>query len=364
MLIDTNRIPAEPEGLAVPHLARLDSGTSSHLSAYTVSAKAVRAVVSAAAAAGVDPTAFAQAHALSAADLESPSFRYPHAEWIELWNDLERRTGNPAVALEAATRIPLHWDMVDSLLGACADLGEAFTRFDRHHALVSTAVRHELRVSAGEARLARVALPFAAGSRAATEFALATIVRRFRVLAARPWSPRRVCFRHAPSASPDVYRQVFGCEASFGCTDDALVLWKETLEIPMDRAAPDLVALLEQVAETRARTLPGSSDSVVERAQRAIVTDLRGGAPALSVIAKRLGMSARTLQRRLVEAGAPYRALIERTRRDLARLYLDDPTLSLGEVGFLLGFGDASAFYRAFRRWTGLTPGQYRRRLA
>lgn len=330
--------------------------------ACTVSAKTVRAVLSAAAVVGVDPAAFACAHGLSLADLDNTDFRYPHASWIDLWSDLERRTGNPAVALETSASVPLYWDAMDYLLGACANLGEAFARFDRHHALVSTAVRHVLRISAVDAELARVPFPFATESRAATEFALATIVRRFRILAARPWSPKQVRFRHAPSASLEVYRRVFGCDASFGCTDDALVLSKATLEIPMDRAAPGLVSVLEQIAESKVRDLPGSSDSVVERAQRAIASDLRGGAPALGVIAKRLGMSARTLQRRLVEAGAPYRALIEQTRKELACLHLADTRTSLAEVGFLLGFADASAFYKAFRRWTALTPGQYRRR--
>jgi AraC-like DNA-binding protein len=328
----------------------------------TVSAKTVRAVLSAATAVGVDAEALARAHGFTLADLDGAEFRYPHAGWVDLWNDLERRTGNPAVALETSAIIPLHWDAADYLFGACANLGEAFGRFERHHALVSTAVRHVLRVSAVDAELARVPFPFATGSRAASEFALATIVRRFRVLAAHPWSPQRVRFRHAPSAPSEVYRQVFGCEVSFGCEDDALVLARETLEIPMDRAAPGLVSVLEQVAETTARHLPGWSDSVVARAQRAIATDLRGSAPSLGVVAKRLGMSARTLQRRLLEADAPYRALVERTRKDLACVYLDDARNSLGEVGFLLGFADASAFYKAFRRWTGRTPGQYRRR--
>lgn len=361
MLLDNHRRP-ETEASIPPRPVVRATAAARPAPACTVSAKTVRAVLSAASAVGVDPAALARAHGFTLADLEGAEFRYPHAGWVDLWNDLERRTGNPAVALETSAIIPLHWDAADYLFGACANLGEAFARFDRHYALVSTAVRHVLRVSAVDAELVRVPCPFATGSRAATEFALATIVRRFRILAAHPWSPQRVRFRHAPSAPSEVYRQVFGCEASFGCEGDVLVLSRATLEIPMDRAAPALVSVLEEIAESKARDLPGWSDSVVARAQRAIATDLRGGAPSLGVVAKRLGMSARTLQRRLLEADAPYRALVERTRKDLACVYLDDARHSLGEVGFLLGFADASAFYKAFRRWTGRTPGQYRRR--
>ena len=361
MLVDNRRSP-EAEALPAARPVARAAAAVRPMPVCTVSAKTVRPVLSAAASVGVDPEALARAHGLALADLEIPDFRYPHARWIDLWSSLERHTGNPAVALETSTIVPLYWDTVDYLFGACATLGEAFARFDRHHALVSTAVRHVLRVFAVDAQLTRIPSSFATGSRAATEFALATIVRRFRILAARPWSPREVRFRHAPSAPLEVYRRVFGCDASFGCTEDALVLSRATLDIPMDRAAPGLVSVLEQIAESKVRDLPGSSDSVVERAQRVIATDLASGAPALVAIAKRLGMSARTLQRRLAEAGTPHRALVEQTRNQLACLYLADARTPLAEVGFRLGFADASAFYKAFRRWHGLTPGQYRRR--
>lgn len=87
---------------------------------------------------------------------------------------------------------------------------------------------------------------------------------------------------------------------------------------------------------------------------------LRRGVPSQSEVARHFGMSERTLQRRLKEEGCVLQSLFEETRRQLAELYLGEPRLALYEVAMLLGYSEPSAFFRAFRRWTGRTPEQFR----
>jgi len=78
-------------------------------------------------------------------------------------------------------------------------------------------------------------------------------------------------------------------------------------------------------------------------------------------VAHQLAMSQRTLQRKLREHDTSHQQLLDDLRKNLARTYLDEPSMSIGEVAYLLGFSESSAFHRAFKRWTGQTPSEYRR---
>ena len=105
--------------------------------------------------------------------------------------------------------------------------------------------------------------------------------------------------------------------------------------------------------------LPRGPD-LVERTRRAIGGRLRGGDPSLEGVARELGISERSLQRRLSELGYTFNALADEVREATARLYLEQPDIALAEIAYLLGFADQSTFNRAFKRWTGVTPKQAR----
>ena len=93
---------------------------------------------------------------------------------------------------------------------------------------------------------------------------------------------------------------------------------------------------------------------------RVLSQKLKGRAPALHEVARELSMSSRNLQRTLHDAGTSYQSLLDSTRRDLAIRHLANPATSAGQVGFLLGFSEPSAFHCAFRRWTGKPPSAFR----
>jgi AraC-like DNA-binding protein len=92
-----------------------------------------------------------------------------------------------------------------------------------------------------------------------------------------------------------------------------------------------------------------------------LVERLRDGEPEQGAVARPLGLSERTLQRRLRDEGTTFGALVDDVRLELARMYLGDPELAIFEVAFLLGYSEPSAFNRAFRRWTGASPSEHRR---
>lgn len=327
----------------------------------TVGVKAMRAVLGAATTGGLDAHALARSHDLDPAALADPDARFPHAVWVALWDEVAARCGDPALPLHAAEKLAAgHWDVIDYVVGSSDTLGDAFRRFERHFPLISTGVRHHFRVGPRDARIVREPAAGAVDSPAGAEFSFANIVLRFRRMTARPWNPTRVAFVHAPAAPLEAYARVFGGPALFRQPANEIVLPREALALPMKEAAPELCAVLDRHAVLLVARLPDETASLRDRLEHALALALRGRTPSLASVAKQLGVTERTLQRRLGEEDLSFRAVVERVREQLARRYLADPALGFGEVAFLVGFSDASAFYKAFRRWTGATPGEYR----
>lgn len=172
------------------------------------------------------------------------------------------------------------------------------------------------------------------------------------------WAPREVCFRHP--APPDVseHRRIFRCPLRFEHPRNEVRLDPAILALPFPSFAPDLGTYLSRRAEqllsaTGQRTL-------LDELRRAVREALPSGRPELSTVARRLGQSARSLQRRLAEEGTNYAELVDEVRRELALELVADRRVSVEEVGCLLGFADARGFRRAFERWTGRSPRAHR----
>jgi AraC-like DNA-binding protein len=102
------------------------------------------------------------------------------------------------------------------------------------------------------------------------------------------------------------------------------------------------------------------TDTMAQRVRNVLPGTLRQGEASIKVVAKRLNTSSRTLQRKLQEEGVSYTDMIDQVRQELARRYIHENQMSLGEIAFVLGFSQPSAFYRAFKRWMGLTPTEFR----
>jgi AraC-like DNA-binding protein len=153
----------------------------------------------------------------------------------------------------------------------------------------------------------------------------------------------------------------FGCELRFDAPRDLLVFDETVLALPMVRRNAQLLSVLVPGLEgaiaqdERARTL---ADDV-----RAALSDsMSGDRPAIAKVARSLGMSPRTMQRRLGELGTTYQDVLDEVRRRSARRLLANTDLAIGEVAFLLGFEEVNSFVRAFHAWEGTTPVKWRER--
>ena len=163
----------------------------------------------------------------------------------------------------------------------------------------------------------------------------------------------------APKQGAAAHERHFGCPVRFGAEHDALLVAWETLRFPNRLSDPGMSQFFEAHL---AKELEAFDDdnSLEHRVRIEVSQALSDGIPTVSTIAKRLGMSPRTLQRRLAKTGHSYQQLIDEARRQLAEKLLRRTEYSLQEVAFLTGFSEQSAFNRAFKRWAGQTPRSFR----
>lgn len=326
-----------------------------------MNAKTVRATLGAAKAFQLDALALAKLHGLSDA-LRDVDARFPHDAWLALWRDILRLTGRESIGLDAAQCLPWgHFEVIDYLAGTSDNLGIALRRFERYFALVSTGVAHLLEDHGDTLHLVRRYAPDCyTRLLAPAEFAFANIVLRMRFVLSVPWNPRMVRFAAPPPSSDAAHRRLFACPVSFDAEESVIVIDREALTLPMKQPDPSLLAILERHANMLLERL-GSEARPVGHARNAILQGLRDGDISIERIARRLGMSTRTLQRTLQGNGQNFNQLVDQTRHELARRYLGDATLSIQEIAHLLAFKDLRGFYRAFRRWEGKTPAEFRK---
>ncbi|UPK46870.1 AraC family transcriptional regulator [Paenibacillus pabuli] len=151
----------------------------------------------------------------------------------------------------------------------------------------------------------------------------------------------------------------FGCPIRIGATCNRLTLHRKDLDRPFLSYNEELLEILTPVLDRSLEKQQGSR-SVTEMVKWIMKRSLTGGRPDIQIVAKELGMSDRTLQRRLTEENTNFKHLLTQARHEQARAYLADPALDIKEVAFLLGYEDQNSFYRAFRSWEGDTPTNWR----
>ncbi len=151
----------------------------------------------------------------------------------------------------------------------------------------------------------------------------------------------------------------FGCSIKFDTKRSRLILRRSDLDLPFVSYNAELLENLTPALD-HSLAQQQHANSVTEKVKWIMKRSLAAGRPDIQVIASELGMSDRTLQRRLNEDGTNFKQLLTIARREQALLYLSDPTIDLKEVAFLLGYEEQNSFYRAFRLWEGDTPSHWR----
>ncbi|HKX51167.1 MAG TPA: AraC family transcriptional regulator ligand-binding domain-containing protein [Candidatus Binatia bacterium] len=200
-------------------------------------------------------------------------------------------------------------------------------------------------------------------SRQHSEYAMAVALNTLRLMVGSEWAPQEVHFTHQLEVATPEHFRVFCAPIMFGCPANAFVVESDFLKREVPAADPRLYRILKRYLGRVLHEMP-REDDLLAAVRRMIGEAIRDAEPKLSLAAKKLGMSPRRLQRRLQEYGLDFKRLVDDTRQRLALQYIKEEKDTLTQIAFMLGYSDVSAFNRAFKRWTGTAPLEYRRTVA
>lgn len=310
----------------------------------------------------VDPTEVLGRAGLTATELVNPETRLGTTRSRALAKCIFELLGDPEAGLRAAELFePEDADLVGYIARHSASALAALESLPQYARLIGDSAACEVTVAAGRVE---VRIGLSGGRRPlpeAIDYAAAVFVRgvrtvtggKARVLAVRLSRPRPVRLVR--------YRAVFGTTLEFDSEDSAIVFGETELRQPFSESNPRLHALLAQRAEQVLATLPEAT-TLEGLVRTNIGRRLTHEQLDLGSIAHDLGMSERTLRRRLSESGQSYRSLLDAVRAERAIALADERRHTVTAIAQLVGFSDPTAFARAFRRWTGQAPQAYLRR--
>ena len=192
------------------------------------------------------------------------------------------------------------------------------------------------------------------------EFTAISMIVGLRKITNRELRPLRVEFHHSRNTHLAEVNAAFGCNVQFGCRHNCIQFKRSDLELPLLTADHELYSILVEHCEIVLKRKTRNVSSLVVDVERAITDRLSAGQVTQHTIAKSLGMSPRTLARKLASEETTFFRTVDDLRQSLAEGYLRYSDIALVEIAFLLGYSGLSSFNDAFKRWTGRTPGQFR----
>lgn len=326
----------------------------------TLSARVVLRTVEFCRRRGHDAAALCESAQVSLELLRDPNARVPYGAVARLAERALAITGDVDFGLHLAEDVgePEHFDIGLLLMMASPTVGAAMERFAASQRYWGDGPRATfLRVEGG--MVIRYALPGAEGNyaRHANECAMAEIALGVRVLSGQPLGARVVRFAHAAPERLGEHRRVFACPLEFDAHRTEIEFDDAVLEAPLPQANAAFLAIFQQQMDAALARLPAPADatSAVRDVARAA---LLGGNCNLAETARAMGVSTRTLQRRLQAEGTSFAEVVDALRREIALAYVHKQ-VPLAEIATLLGYSDATAFHHAFRRWTGVSPARH-----
>ena len=283
------------------------------------------------------------------------------AEVFAIWRTVAEMSPDPGFGLKLGTELRFERSHPVAIAGVCSrTFGDALQRLARYKQLTCP---EEIRVHK-KTQETSVEFFFIEAKEAQPDIMvdlglswILNVARRgsdgeikpLRLELTRPLKHRALLERH------------FGCRVRFNGDRDALIFRSSDLDRPFVTQNEELLAIIGTHLDAQLKAA-NASVNVGQQVKDTLKRSLAGKRPTLQDVAQELGLSARTLQRRLTDAGFTFQQLLEETRRELARHYLKQRAIELPEVAFLLGFEDVNSFFRAFQMWNGTSPGEWRER--
>lgn len=312
--------------------------------------------------AGVDTDRLYRTLGYDAEALPLKELRTPHQLQTFFWRTVETITGDPDIGLTLCPHLPpFRGEVLEYLMFSSPTLGQGCERVFKYLRLVSDAL--DIRLTRGS-RIASLVIrssPERSPELRHTEICTAWSVIQFaRGASEGQFEPAALRLSYEARSPLERYEAVFGCPVAFNAPRCEIDFDPALLDLPSPRSDPDLLKVHEEVAEKRLSRL--QRQDLIERIEAVIARRLESQTCDLETVARELGLPERRLRFELAQAGTSFTQLLAEFRYRLARRLLADTEESIDNIVYLTGFSEPSTFYRAFKRWSGLTPVQYRER--
>ena len=309
-----------------------------------------------------DPAAVFKKVGLNINRMHQPGARYSLDKIAALWEEMDRCIPDPCFGITAAMNWhPSHFGTLGYAMLMSSSLRITLERLIRFHGVISDANFGELHEDKDNGTLVFTLdhgdeKPY---PQPREDAALAWIMSMLRVNYHQDLAPVSVNFRHSCPDCANKYYEFFQSPVTFDAPASSLALSLDVADLDLPSGNKELAAFNDQVMTKYLTTL--DNDNLVQRIKKIIIEHLPSGDATVENTASELFFSTRKLQRLLQQEGTTFIALLNETRRNIAKQYVRDRRIDLTEVAFLLGFAELSTFSRSFKRWTGKSPIQFRK---
>ncbi|MDX1693454.1 MAG: AraC family transcriptional regulator [Ketobacteraceae bacterium] len=295
---------------------------------------------------------------MSYQQIQKKDLRTPHSAQKLFWDAITDVSQDPDIGLHLGEHLPVfRGQVIEYLFLSSPTFGEGLQRALDYQRLISDAVHASLHVESDIAYLANPGI--SSSIHHLIVCVVLGVLKFFDYITDGAFQAARVDLDFPEPENLAEYERVFGCELSFGNSENRIYFSAATLDIPSLHAEPELLKLHEQLASEYVAKL--EKQDFVGQVNRIIGELLESGNANLETVAERLDIKPRALRTRLSDVDTNFNQLLADYRCNLAKKLLAKTDESIDEIVYLTGFSEPSTFYRAFKRWTDLTPIEYRK---
>jgi AraC-like DNA-binding protein len=310
----------------------------------------------------VDVNAFLESLGLDAEALNAPDTYIPIETYLFIEEEAARYTNDPAFGFHMGQYAEAgSWSILGYMMMNCKNLGEAFEKSARYNRIIGNLIDGNANLRFNKIKVKLVLPPHAPEMpRHCFESTITSSVRMMRTLTGQEINPLEVTFTYPEPEDITEYEAYFNCPVLFGQKENSFTIPLKVIFTPILFANPELLEYFENYAQEFLAEMERQTE-YASRVTKILLSQLDDEDLSIKKVAREMSVSVRTLQNRLKSEGVVFSDLLRDVREKLAKKYLRE-NYTVEEITYLLGFSEPSVFRKSFKRWSGITPKQYRDR--
>ena len=292
--------------------------------------------------------------------INDPRARFSLTAMDNIYQELYQQVDDPCMGLKlASVWHPSHMASLGYAWLASSTLYTALNRLSRYVRIINDAITVSLEEVGDNLVITITSDDREIPAHYQADSSSAIVITMCRVNYGEELNPTLVRFKHSSSPCSGEYFGFFRCPVEFGAKQNQIILPLDVVNKRLTSASPQLAQINDQVMINYLAEL--DKEDIIQQVKAAIIGQLPSGNVNEETVSEAIYSSKRSLQRRLNEKGTTFKTILTEVRQDLALKYIHDRKLTLTEISFMLGFSEMSSFSRAFKRWTGESPKEFRK---